>query len=318
MRKFLILSCFLMFVGITIVRAQDVAQFSQYFDVMNYYNPAYVGTSGDLNIRGNFRQQWIGIKRAPRSFLAMADMPLALSGKGEHGVGVVFSSESEGLFRTTFASGQYAYKRKLFGGTLSVGVQLGFINHVFDGTKVKVPEAGEEGTGGADDGIPTISEEGMGLDIGAGFYYTHKNFYAGLGLMRVTEPEIDLGEKARTYIGSAYNFTAGYNIQLRNPLYELQPSLFVMTDFNSTYADITGRVVYNKMFSGGVTWRVDNAVILLLGVTIGRFHAGYSYDYPTNAIGKSSSGSHEVMMSYRLKLKKTQTGKNKHKSVRIL
>ena len=36
----------------------------------------------------------------------------------------------------------------------------------------------------------------------------------------------------------------GYNIQLKNPLIELQPSVFLLTDMQSFHADITARLEY--------------------------------------------------------------------------
>lgn len=305
------------------VRAQHDAQFSQYFMAMGYYNPAFAGTSGDLNLLALHRQQWIGWKEGPpKSFFVTADMPLKL-GETNHGVGVVLFTESIGLFQNTHIAGQYAYKHKLFGGTLSIGLQLGVANQSFDGTKARPAgsnnsETKAESAQSADPAIPNTLVEAMGFDINAGVYYTRKNFYFGMGAMHITEPEIMLQENVYTYIAGSYNLVTGYNIQLKNPLYELQPSVFLKSDTRTFQADITGRVVYNKMFNGGLSWRVNESIVFLLGATFGNIRVGYAYDFPTTPILKGSSGSHELMISYKLKLKKTKTGKNKHKSVRIL
>lgn len=296
-------------------RAQYEAQLSQYFSAMGYYNPAYAGTTSDLNLFALHRQQWVGIKGAPKSFFVTADMPLKL-GKTNNGIGLVFFTEGIGLFQNTHVAGQYAYKQKLLGGTLSIGLQIGIVNQSFDGTKVYIPASSYHQK--EDQAIPTTQVSGVALDMNAGLYYTHKHFYAGLGVTHFTEPEISLNEYASTYISSTYNLTGGYNIQFRNPLYELQPSVCMKTDMQSFQADITARLVYNKMFNGGFSWRINESVIVLLGATFGKFQVGYAYDFPTTPILKGSSGSHEIMVSYRLKLKKTKTGKNRHKSVRIL
>lgn len=310
-----ILSMILFFSFIGIARSQYDAQFSQYFMVMGYYNPAYAGVSGNLNTLAMYRMQWVGIDNAPKSIFVTADMPLKI-GKTQHGVGLTFFSESIGLFQNMHISGQYAFKFKLFGGTMSVGLQAGVVNRSFDGTKVVIPSApyfSQE-----DPAIPTNEVDGMALDINAGLYYTHKNFYAGIGATHITEPEIDFTETATVYIGKAYNFTAGYNIKTRNSLFELQPSVFLKTDMNSLQADITGRVVYNNMFNGGISYRVNESVVFLLGASFGNIQVGYAYDLPTSPILKASTGSHEIMARFRINLKKTKTGKNKHKSVRIL
>lgn len=63
---------------------------------------------------------------------------------------------------------------------------------------------------------------------------------------------------------------------------------------------------------------MNESIGLLLGANIGRFALGYSFGYPTTAIRKVSSGNHELVLQYRLKLNKTKTGNTRHKSVRIL
>lgn len=301
------------------VRGQYDAQLSQYFMAMGYYNPAYAGTSGDMNLFALHRQQWVGIKGAPKSFFVTADMPLKL-GKTQNGVGLVLFTEGIGLFQNTHVAAQYAYKRKLFGGTLSVGLQFGIVNQSFDGENVYLPKGGAEDDYYQDEdpAIPRTQVSGMGMDINAGIYYTHKKFYVGFGATHLTQPEIQLDEYAYTYISSTYNLTGGYNIQFRNPLYELQPSVFLKTDMQSFQADVTARLVYNKMFNGGLSWRVNESIVVLLGAKFGNIQVGYAYDFPTTPLLKGSSGSHELMVNYRFKLKKTKTGKNRHKSVRIL
>lgn len=312
------------------VQAQHDAQFSQYFMTLGYYNPAYAGTNGDLNMFGIYRQQWVGWDGGPpKSFFVTADMPLKL-GEKEHGIGLVLFTESQSMFRNTHIAAQFAYKHKLFGGTLSLGIQPGIVNQSFDGTEVYFPSnpsgpdtksSTNENTSpnlGGDPSIPGTLVKAMAIDINAGLFYTLKDFYLGVGAMHITQPELMLEENVNTYIPSSYNLVSGYNIQLKNPLYELQPSVFLKTDTRTFQADITGRVVYNKMFNGGFSWRVNEAVVFLLGATFGNFKVGYAYDFPITPILKGTHGSHELMVSFKLKLKKTKTGKNKHKSVRIL
>lgn len=315
MRSPLLFTIVLLLTCVSLARAQYDVRLSQYFQAKPYYNPASVGATEDLNILALARMEWVGIKGAPLSFFAMADMPLTL-GKTQHGVGVVLLTESIGLFQNTHVGLQYAYKQKLFGGTISGGFQIGLVNQSFDGSKVEMVES--EYHQQTDEAIPTSQVSGMGFDMNFGLFYTHKKFYAGIGMAHLIEPELQLGENAYSYIGRTYNFMGGYNIQLPNPLFELQPSVFLLTDLQSFHTDITARLEYNKMFNGGVSYRVNESVGILFGVKIGRFQAGYAYDFPITALGQATSGSHELCVRYSLKLKKTKTGKNRHKSVRIL
>lgn len=315
MRRPLLFTIVLLLTCVSLTRAQYDVRLSQYFQAKPYYNPASVGATEDLNILALARMEWVGIKGAPLSFFAMADMPLTL-GKTQHGVGVVLLTESIGLFQNTHVGLQYAYKQKLFGGTISGGFQIGLVNQSFDGSKVEMVES--EYHQQTDEAIPTSQVSGMGFDMNFGLFYTHKKFYAGIGMAHLIEPELQLDENAYSYIGRTYNFMGGYNIPLPNPLFELQPSVFLLTDLQSFHTDITARLEYNKMFNGGVSYRVNESVGILFGVKIGRFQAGYAYDFPITALGQATSGSHELYVRYSLKLKKTKTGKNRHKSVRIL
>lgn len=315
MRRLLLPILFLVITCTGVVRAQYDAQFSHYFMSMGYYNPGFAGNTDNLNVFGLHRQQWLGIKNAPKSFFVMADMPFKI-GEAKFGAGLVVFTESIGLFNLTHAAGQLAYKRNLFGGTLSIGIQAGIANQSFRGDSVKL--IGGDQALQVDGSIPLSTVSGMALDVNAGIFYTHKKFYFGFGAMHLTEPEIELDENASTYIPMMLNLTAGYNIQTANPLYELQPSVFLKTDLLSFQADITARMIYNKRFNGGISWRVNEAFVVLLGATFGRFHVGYAYDFPYSPILKESSGSHELIVKFSIPLNKMKTGKNRHKSVRIL
>lgn len=297
------------------VRAQYDAQFSQYHVAMGYYNPAFAGISDNLNVFATHRQQWLGIDGAPKTFFGMADMPFRI-GTTNHGVGVIGFTEKIGLFTNTHFAAQYAFKWKLFGGTLSIGLQAGLANQVFHGEDVYLPEI--DFFTKIDGSIPTSVVEAMALDVNVGLFYMHKKFYVGFGATHVTEPLLELSETASTYIPRAYNLTGGYNIKLNNPLFELQPSFFLKTDMMSFQADVTGRVVYNQRFNGGLSWRMNESFIVLLGATFGNFHVGYAYDFPYSPLLRGSSGSHELMVRFSIKLNKTKVGKNRHKSVRIL
>ena len=83
---------------------------------LGYYNPAYAGVTGDLNMLALSRLQYVGIDGAPTSFFINADMPLKI-GKTNHGIGMVVFTEGIGLFVNTHVNCSMPNKQKLFGGT---------------------------------------------------------------------------------------------------------------------------------------------------------------------------------------------------------
>lgn len=310
---------------IVYVKAQSDAQFTQYYQIPTYYNPAAVGQTDYVKINGGARLQWLGIHGAPRSFLGTADSPFKVMGK-RIGAGVVIFQESIGLYRTLNLDAQLGYKFKKWGGEFTVAVNVGMYDQSFKGSEVFIPDD-DDYHQGSDDGIPTQDIHGTAFDLGAGIWYSHKIFWAGVSATHLTSPAIKLNSDAgdassnRDYefnVGRTLYFMAGCNIPIKNTLFEVMPSLLVKSDFTFTTGELTARLRYNKFLQFGVGYRWDDAVVAMIGAEFKNFYIGYSFDYPTSAIAKASSGSHEVFVGYQLKLDLGEKNRNRHKAIRIM
>lgn len=309
------------------VRAQGDAMFTQYWAVPTYYNPAATGAVDFIRIRGGAKLQWIGIDNAPRTFMGAADMPVKLGKKQRIGVGVLFNQESIGLYRNMGINAQLSYKFRFLKGVWSVGVQPGFYNTKFKGSDVYIPE-GDDFHQPDDPELPTTDVSGNAFDISAGLLYTHKYFSVGVSVLHITEPQVtmDSGEGGNDAEGIEFQavlprqtyFTAEGNIPLRNSLFSLQPSLLLRTDFNTFTPEATMRATYNRFLSFGVGYRYKEAISAMVAVEFKNFFLGYAYDYPLSAINKASSGSHEIVAGYMVKLNFGEKNKNKHRSIRIM
>ena len=309
------------------VRAQGDAMFTQYWAVPTYYNPAATGTVDFIRIRGGAKLQWIGIDNAPRTFMGAADMPVKLGKKQCIGVGVLFNQESIGLCPNMGINAQLSYKFRFLKGVWSVGVQPGFYNTKFKGSDVYIPE-GDDFHQPDDPELPTTDVSGNAFDISAGLLYTHKYFSVGVSVLHITEPQVtmDSGEGGNDAEGIEFQavlprqayFTAEGNIPLRNSLFSLQPSLLLRTDFNTFTPEATMRATYNRFLSFGVGYRYKEAISAMVAVEFKNFFLGYAYDYPLSAINKASSGSHEIVAGYMVKLNFGEKNKNKHRSIRIM
>ena len=110
----------------------------------------------------------------------------------------------------------------------------------------------------------------------------------------------------------------GGNIPINNTLFEIQPSgLFAYTQ-NFWTAQVAARVRYNRMLSIGAGYRWKDAVTAFIGVNLKDAYIGYAYDYPVSAISRATFGSHEVFVTYHVKLDPKEKNKNKQKSVRLM
>ncbi len=302
---------------------------SQYYEVPSFYNPAATGNTDFIRIRGGSRMQWVGIDGAPRSFIGLADMPMKI-GKHRIGLGINFLQESIGLYKTLNAGAQISYKLRKWGGTWSAGLQIGLYDQSFKGSEIYIPD-GDDYHESTDDALPRSDIHGTTLDLGFGLWYEHRLFYAGLSAKHLNSPTVSMeAENAsggsesssdRSYefkAKSTIYFTAGSNIPIKNTLFEIMPSFLVKSDFTNTAAELTARARWRKFLSFGVGYRFDDALIISVAAEYRNFYIGYSYDYATSAIHQASSGSHEIMAGYSLKLDLSDKNRHRHKSVRIL
>lgn len=308
--------CFISFLLATASAfAQQEAQISQYWALPGYLNPGAIASNDRLTVAALDRMQWTGVPNAPKTFFITAEMPFRML-KKKHGLGVIVVNDRAGLFANTDFALQYAFRLKLWEGELSLGIRAGATSQSFDGEKVDIPDTPDHAPS-ADD-IPRTKVSAMAFDAGFGIHYTHRLFYAGLSASHLPEPELELDEKSYIQLKRVYYLTAGGNIALRNPLYELHPSFLLKSTFQTTQVDISLRMVYNKMFWGGISYRWKDAIVMMAGAEIKGIRIGYSYDIGTSAMAKVSNGSHEIFASYALKLDLSPKTKNKHKSIRIL
>jgi type IX secretion system PorP/SprF family membrane protein len=298
--------------SVNTARAQYDPELSHYFDTEVLFNPAAAGKIPKLNIAVGYALQMAGFENNPRTMYVAADMPVQFF-KSDHGVSLQLMNDQIGLFTHQRVSAGYNLKTRLFGGTLALGAQVGFLNEAFDGSKVDVDDS-------SDPALSTTDVNGSGMDIGAGMYYLHDKWYAGLSVQHLNSPLIDLGEKNQLQIDATYYFTCGYNIKLRNPFLTIRTSGLLRTDMTAWRGDLTARLCYTheqRAMNIGVSYSPDHSVTLLVG---GRFHGimlGYSYEAYTSGISLAN-GSHELYVGYQIDLNLAKRGRNSHKSVRLL
>jgi len=297
----------------TEARAQYDVFFSHYFDMEPSFNPAAIGKDPKLNITAAYAMDLVGFEHNPQTAYISGDMPFVFLNR-THGVGLQFMNDKLGLFNHMRISAQYSYKANMLGGQLGIGVQAGLLSEKFNGSGVELPSTS------TDEFMPTADVTGNALDIGAGLYYTLKNFYFGVSATHLTAPTVHLGEKNELKIDRTYYATTGYNIQLRNPLLMVKTSAIGRYDGAACRVDVTGRLYYtneSKKFYGGLSYSPTNSVTVLFGMNVKGINVGYSYEAYTNGLSLGN-GSHELYVGYQMDLNLVKKGKNLHKSVRIL
>lgn len=295
-------------------RAQYDPSFIHYWAMETSYNPAAAGKDPMLNVAGAYNMTLTGFENNPKTMYIGADIPFYAL-RSYHGAGLQILNDEIGLFSHKRLNVQYTYRFRLLGGMFSIGVQGGLLSEKFDGSKVDLPD--ENST---DKVFSKADVTGTGVDLAAGLYYKHRNWYAGFSSQHLTAPTVELGETNELEVSRSYYFTAGYNIQLRNPFLMVQTSVLGRTDGVAYRGDITARLKYThdkKVMYAGLGYSPTNSVTLLIG---GNFHGvmfGYGYEAYTGAISLGN-GSHELFVGYQTDINLFKKGRNRHQSVRLL
>jgi type IX secretion system PorP/SprF family membrane protein len=292
---------------------QQEAQFSHnMFNILSY-NPAYAG-SNDICLSILARQQWMGFtetnsesgetyKVAPQTLLFSIDAPIKpIRG----GIGAVVYKDKLGHEDNVGLKFGYAYKRVMGPGVASAGIQAGFLNKTINYANFVPIDDGDQLLMGA-------KESSMIFDMSFGlFYRVTGEYYAGISSTQFLETQSEFSSSIA--LGSPklkrhYFFTGGYQYALPgNPSFELWPSALIKTDFASAQYDINCLVMYNQQFWAGLSYRVNDALVFLVGArpipNNDDLRLGIAYDITTSSLGYGgkSSGTAEVFVNYCFKI----------------
>jgi type IX secretion system PorP/SprF family membrane protein len=278
------------------------------------YNPGFAGSRDAICLGLLHREQWIGIKGAPQTSAFTVNMPINPF-KINSGIGLSIVNDKVGFEKNVSMNFTYAYRMDIKNGEgkLGIGVSGGFFNKTLD-AKWLTPE-GDDGSN--DNAIPGQKESAIAFNLGLGIYYRTDKLYLGLSSTNLTQTKFKFSKGAPN-LTREYYVTAGYSMALPNPALDLQPSVLIVTDGRSSSFDINSILTYNKRIWGGVTYRLNAAIVGMLGIELKNgLRIGYSYDYATSAISNYNSGTHEVMLNYCFNVVKEKI-RRKYKSVRFL
>ena len=287
------LALFAMLCSSAIWAQQDV-QFTQFANNKIFYNPGVIGSGDAICLSAAHRSQWVGFENAPTTQNFSANVPLDIIGGG---LSVNFTNDMIGFFQDITAGVGYGYQASLAGGTLGLGVRVDFRNKNVTSGVWAPPQTMN------DPSLVQLGATSMATDLSFGTYYQRDNWYAGLSSTRLLETKDILtanGGSGNAQIRGQrhYYLMGGYDIDLQNG-FVLQPAMMVKTDLVTTQFDPNAAATYNNQIWGGVTYRVYDALSVMAGYQITKdLRATYSYDLTTSSLRNSSSGSHEIMMSY--------------------
>jgi len=251
-----------------------------------------------------FRSQWTGFEGAPQTTNLSIHAPIEVL---RGGLGLSVFSDQEAAYNNTNINLSYAYQAELGGGQLGIGLSFGMYQSGLDGSQLNPSQSG-------DNTIPTSEVTGSAIDLGAGIYFNTQDVYFGLSSLHLTEPSIDVSDGSIKQLKQHYFLIAGSYHELSSSL-SLNPSIYLKSDGSSSQLDINTNVIYNDKIWGGLSYRLDDGVVVLAGLELMKdLRLGLAYDIVTSEINKNSF---EVMLGYNFDIK-VDTQIKRYKNPRFL
>jgi type IX secretion system PorP/SprF family membrane protein len=287
--------------------AQQQPQFSHYAFNGMYLSPGYAGMNKatEFNLIG--RYQWFNYNAdfndeggSPKTGLFNVSIPVrALKG----GIGVNIAWDDIAATNISSGSLSYAYHLNLGGGVLGIGAQ-GIVTNIEKGSGYRYIDP-------FDEKIPMNSSDTK-ADLGAGLWYQADKFYLGAGINNLlgstyqfeTEKVVDnQTSKASVTAQKHLYISGGYNIDASSSLV-VTPTALMKYDFdNKPSFDLGARGTFNETWWVGLNYRHQEAVTGLLGINLLKdksMRVGYAFDFTTFGKDAKATGSHELLLSFRI------------------
>jgi len=295
--------------------AQQVPMYSQY--IMNGFlvNPSFAGRDGYTTVNLTVREQWVGMAQSPSTYAASLQTRLLKNSyiskstkvkrqivkpsRGSRvGLGGYVFNDQNGIMRRTGAQAAYAYH-------IPMGTTDGYPNNLSFGLAMTGYQFAVDTEGAVfDPDDPLINSYDRSVfiaDFNFGTSYATSKYYVGFAMTNLLRGAIMIGDTSGVNRSEQGNFylTGGYRFPLASE-WILEPSAFIKSSdmmFKTIQADVTARVYYKEDYWAGVSYRTQDAIILLMGLKYDKFYFGYAFDFELTDIRTQSLGSHELTLA---------------------
>jgi type IX secretion system PorP/SprF family membrane protein len=206
MKKLLTLLAF--FCSIPLLAQQDPL-YSQYINNLLLINPAYSGSTTDLNMSAMYRKQWVGFDGSPSTFNANGHIALS---NNRMGAGLIVLQDKIGSDKTSEITFTYGYHLPLNNKiTLSFGLQGGAINYYSDYSDLKINPADSK-----------FSNQSVWKpNLGTGLILKSEKFLLSLSVPKLLKASSTVEQLSTSlynqhaYIMGAYVFQLSYRIKVK-------------------------------------------------------------------------------------------------------
>ena len=275
----------------SVLVAQQIPVYSQFF--MNKYtqNPAFAGMDHLYSVTSNHRYQWVGLQDYPRTYTLSINGP---TNDLKNGIGAFLYTDNVGPTRRTGFQASYAYHTNINEQIkVSLSLSAGLIEWKIDGHQLTFTEPGDPATTGA------VMRSIM-PDAKFGFLFYGDKWHAGGAAPNLLQNKIKFNDIQNPDPGNKledhYFIHGGYDFVLP---YDLVADPYLLLRYVSNVPmqiELGSKVTWKESAWAGFSYRSEDAFSMLFGYTYKNYISfGYSYDFTTSNLRTYSGGSHELL-----------------------
>jgi type IX secretion system PorP/SprF family membrane protein len=324
LKNILVLALFL-FIGKPIL-AQDI-QYSQFYNVPMYQNPAFAGSAHATRVILHQRLQWPSLDAKYMTSMVSVDHFFA---NYNSGVGLMVQKDYQGQknISSTEVHGLYSYElpvsREL---SVRAGLDVGYVSRFTNYSVVTVPQQFNSNNPapatGANPYDQYPSKKGY-VDVSSGALVYSKQWWLGLAASHLDVPNQSPIKSAPSRLPMKFAFTGGYKIPLIHKKYmaymedeteiSLTPTFQYKSQGKSDQLDLGAYVRYSQfMFGawyrgipvkhyktpGGKRLQNNESIVAMVGMKYQGISVTYSYDIVVSRLGRyNPGGSHELNITW--------------------
>lgn len=306
---------------------QQRPHYTQY--ILNNFvlNPALAGIENYTDLKLSYRDQWVGLDGAPKTFYLTIHGPLGKKDyktsatsynipgqnpRGEsywesytasephHGIGLTVMNDKTGLYNRFTANVSYAYHLGLNATTnLAGGFSAGITRIGYDFAHAKPGDLSQ----------PLFIYNSTEInkvrpDINFGLWLYSADYFVGVSAQQIVPQRVKFSDDASDNKLVPHFFaTAGYRFLINDDINAI-PSVMVKYVSNTpTNPQYEGNIKFQYRdlvwVGGSYMHKVGYAAMIGLNVA-NTFNVGYSFDITRNRLNEVSSGTHELVIGFLL------------------
>ncbi len=280
------------------VNAQTEPMYSQYMYNMLGVNPAYAGNREALSLNFFQRNQWAGIKGAPKTTSISMDQSIK---EGSIGWGAQVYDDRLGVEAATGFNGMLSTRLRVSkNGILSGGLSFGMMNY-----RINLNEVNNRNNPNDPSFISTNKPSSWKPSLGMGIYYNTDRFYASVSTPSILKSRLANYVDFISSIDKSNDFhlfaNTGYVFDMNDDV-KIKPSTMIkMVSGAPIEADLNLNIWLKDILGIGGSYRTGDAFVGMAEIqATPNLRFGYAYDVPFNPLKYFTKGSHEIMLRYEI------------------